>query len=100
MAGLQVEATSRASGHVAIQAPSAAPPSVRAILAPLAAIIVGTFMAILDTTVVNVALPHLGRVFAADLTLLQWVITGYTLAQAGVVPLAGLATRWAPSESI
>ncbi len=89
MAGLEVEATPRANGHAAIQALSAAPPSVRAILAPLAAIIVGTFMAILDTTVVNVALPHLGRVFAADLTLLQWVITGYTLAQAGVVPLAG-----------
>jgi EmrB/QacA subfamily drug resistance transporter len=53
------------------------------------AIVFGTFMAILDTTVVNVALPTLGRVFNADLRLLQWVITGYMLAQAAVIPLAG-----------
>jgi EmrB/QacA subfamily drug resistance transporter len=62
---------------------------IRSIAAPLAAIVVGTFMAILDTTVVNVALPVLGRVFGADLNLLQWVITGYLLAQAAVIPLAG-----------
>jgi EmrB/QacA subfamily drug resistance transporter len=61
----------------------------RAIVAPLAAIVLGTFMAILDNTVVNVALPTLGRVFQADLRLLQWVITGYMLAQAAVIPLAG-----------
>ena len=100
MAGLEGEATPRANGHAAIQALSAAPPTVRAILAPLAAIIVGTFMAILDTTVVNVALPHLGRVFAVDLTLLQWVITGYSLLKPGWSPwLAGSATGWVPSAS-
>ena len=65
------------------------PFSFRAILAPLAAIVLGTFMAILDTTLVNVALPTLGRVFDTDLRVLQWVITGYMLAQAAVIPLAG-----------
>src|SRR5262249_40449870 len=30
-----------------------------------------------------------GRAFGSDLTLLQWVITGYFLAQAAVIPLAG-----------
>jgi EmrB/QacA subfamily drug resistance transporter len=63
--------------------------SIRAILAPVVAIVLGTFMAILDTTVVNVALPTLGRVFAAELGLLQWVITAYMLAQAAVIPLSG-----------
>jgi len=63
--------------------------SIVSILAPLAAIVLGTFMAILDSTVVNVALPTLGRVFQTDLTLLQWIITGYLLANAAVVPLAG-----------
>src|SRR5437762_1550924 len=63
--------------------------STRSIMAPLVAIILGTFMVILDNTVVTVALPQLGRVFATDLTLLQWVITGYFLAQAAVIPLAG-----------
>src|SRR5437016_9662717 len=63
--------------------------SSRAILIPLIAIIMGTFMVILDNTVVNVALPTLGRVLNSDLSLLQWVIAGYMLAQAAVIPLSG-----------
>jgi EmrB/QacA subfamily drug resistance transporter len=61
----------------------------RSIFFPLIAIVLGTFMVILDNTVVNVALPTLGRVFATDLSLLQWVITGYMLSQAAVIPLSG-----------
>src|SRR5919202_5913978 len=61
----------------------------RAIMIPLVAIILGTFMVILDSTVVNVALPTLGRVLNSDLSLLQWVIAGYMLAQAAVIPLSG-----------
>src|SRR4030081_3365816 len=61
----------------------------RSILVPLIAIIMGTFMVILDNTVVNVALPTLGRVLNTDLGLLQWVITAYMLAQAAVIPLSG-----------
>src|SRR6266699_595795 len=64
-------------------------PSTRAIMIPLIAIILGTFMVILDNTVVNVALPTLGRVLNSDLSLLQWVIAGYMLAQAAVIPLSG-----------
>lgn len=62
--------------------PPAAPPqspsdaTVRSLIAPLAAIVLGAFMAILDTTVVNVALPTLGRIFETNLQVLQWVITG------------------------
>src|SRR5438874_1252686 len=62
----------------------AAPFSIRTIALPLAAIVLGTFMAILDNTVVNVALPTLERFFKADLHQIQWVITGYMLAQAAV----------------
>src|SRR5215471_9809569 len=61
----------------------------RSVLVPMIAIILGTFMVILDNTVVNVALPTLGRVLDTDLGLLQWVITGYMLAQAAVIPLSG-----------
>src|ERR687885_2088212 len=61
----------------------------RAIMIPLVAIVLGTFMVILDSTVVNVALPTLGRVFQTDLRVLQWVITAYMLAQAAVIPLSG-----------
>jgi EmrB/QacA subfamily drug resistance transporter len=63
--------------------------STRALFVQLVAIIIGTFMVILDNTVVNVALTTLGHVFATDLTLLQWVVSGYLLAQAAVIPLAG-----------
>jgi len=61
----------------------------RGIVTPLLAIVLGAFMAILDTTVVNVALPTFGRVFQADLRQLQWIITGYMLAHAAVIPLSG-----------
>lgn len=56
---------------------------------PLAAIIMGLFMAILDNTVVNVALSKLEIVFKTDLHVIQWVATAYFLAQAAVIPLAG-----------
>jgi len=58
-------------------------------MAPLIAIIMGLFMVILDNTVVNVALPTLVKDFSTDLHSLQWVLTGYMLAQAAVIPLAG-----------
>src|ERR671939_197107 len=63
--------------------------STRSVLVPLIAIVLGSFMVILDNTVVNVALPTLGRVLGAELGLLQWVISAYMLAQAAVIPLSG-----------
>src|SRR5579864_2184912 len=67
-----------------------APPfRMRAILAPLVAIIIGVFMVILDGTAVNVALPSLVRELHSGLPTIQWTVTGYALAQAAVIPLAG-----------
>jgi EmrB/QacA subfamily drug resistance transporter len=63
--------------------------SIKSILAPLIAIIVGLFMVILDGTAVNVALPGLGQQFESTLSVVQWTVTGYALAQAAVIPLAG-----------
>ena len=54
-------------------------------------IVAGTVMAILDTTIVNVALETLGRDFRTDLSTIQWVITGYLLAMGSVIPLTGWA---------
>ncbi len=54
----------------------------------------GLFMAVLDNTIVNVALPQMVTAFRTDLNATQWVITAYFLAQAAVIPAAGyLATR-------
>src|SRR4051794_24595839 len=48
-------------------------------------------MSILDTTVVNVALNTLATDFNTQLATIQWVVTGYTLALATVIPLTGWA---------
>jgi len=49
----------------------------------------GLFMAILDNTIVNVALPQMLKAFHTDLATIEWVITGYFLAQAAVIPITG-----------
>jgi EmrB/QacA subfamily drug resistance transporter len=54
-------------------------------------VILGAIMSILDTTVVNVAIDHLAVAFRSSLTTIQWVITGYTLALAAVIPVTGWA---------
>jgi EmrB/QacA subfamily drug resistance transporter len=52
-------------------------------------VIVGMFMSILDTTIVNVALDSLSRDLNSPLSTVQWVSTGYLLSLAMVIPLAG-----------
>jgi EmrB/QacA subfamily drug resistance transporter len=52
-------------------------------------VLLGAVMSILDTTVVNVAIAHLAIAFRTSLTTIQWVVTGYTLALATVIPLSG-----------
>src|SRR5689334_18513346 len=54
-------------------------------------VLLGAIMSILDTTVVNVAIDHLAVAFHSSLTTIQWVITGYTLALAAVIPVSGWA---------
>jgi EmrB/QacA subfamily drug resistance transporter len=66
--------------------------SIRSIIAPLLAVIVGMIMVILDSTIVNVALPGLVTTFKSSLSTMQWTITGYTLALSAVIPLAGWMT--------
>ncbi|MGH8868766.1 MAG: MFS transporter [Actinomycetes bacterium] len=55
----------------------------------LFATILGTGMVFLDGTVVNVALPSLGRDLDAGLSGLQWVINAYTLTLAALILLGG-----------
>src|SRR5215831_16314736 len=52
-------------------------------------------MSILNQTVINVALPTLETDFGVSLTDIQWVVTGYSLGLAAVIPLTGwLADRY------
>jgi EmrB/QacA subfamily drug resistance transporter len=58
-----------------------------------AVVIVGSIMSILDTTIVNVALETLARDLHATIAQIQWVVTGYMLSLAAVIPIAGWAAR-------
>jgi EmrB/QacA subfamily drug resistance transporter len=55
----------------------------------LAATVLGSAMVMLDGTVVNVALPTIGRHLHASLGGLQWTVTAYTLTLAGLILLGG-----------
>ena len=65
----------------------------REILGLAAVVILGTIMTVLDLTVVNVAIPTLGSDLGASIPAIQWVLTGYMLAFATVIPLTGWAAE-------
>ena len=48
-----------------------------------------TFIVILDTTIINVAIPHIAGAFAASTSEGTWAITSYAVAEAFTVPLSG-----------
>lgn len=56
----------------------------------LAATIIGSGMAMLDNTVVNVALARIGTQFDAAFTALQWIVNAYTLTLASLILLGGV----------
>lgn len=56
-------------------------------------VIIGSMMSILDTTIVNVALATLAHDFHSTISQIQWVVTGYMLALAAVIPITGWAAR-------
>jgi MFS family permease len=56
-------------------------------------VVIGSIMSILDTTIVNVALDRLGKELHTTLADIQWVITGYMLSLAAVIPITGWAAR-------
>ncbi len=53
------------------------------------AVMLGTFMEVLDTTVVNVSLPHIAGSLSATIDEATWVITSYLVANAMILPITG-----------
>ncbi|MGW6374649.1 MFS transporter [Rhodococcus sp. NPDC055112] len=53
------------------------------------ATVLGSALAMLDATVVNIALPRIGEDLDTDVAGLQWVLSGYTLTLASLILLAG-----------
>src|SRR3989440_4920608 len=53
------------------------------------AVMLGTFMEVLDTTVVNVSLPHIAGSLGATVDEATWVLTSYLVANAIILPMTG-----------
>src|SRR5256712_2590315 len=53
------------------------------------AVMFATFMEVLDTTVVNVSLPHIAGSLSATIDEATWVLTSYLVANAIILPLTG-----------
>jgi EmrB/QacA subfamily drug resistance transporter len=75
------------------QAPTGQAPAAegltREILVLATVVVLGSVMTILDATIVNVALPTLGRDLRTSISVIQWVPTIYLLSFASVIPLTG-----------
>jgi DHA2 family multidrug resistance protein len=71
--------------------PDGAPPEARQINPWFVAFAVmfGTFMEVLDTTVVNVALPHIAGSMSATVEEATWSLTSYLVANAIILPMTG-----------
>ena len=68
--------------------PQATPPGVNPWLVSLS-VMLGTFMVVLDTTVVNVSLPHIAGSLSASIEESTWALTSYLAANAVILPITG-----------
>src|SRR5262245_64877818 len=58
-------------------------------------VMLGTIMAVLDTSIVNVALADMSGTLGATIEQITWVVTGYMLSNVLVMPIIGmLSTRF------
>jgi MFS transporter, DHA2 family, multidrug resistance protein len=57
------------------------------------AVMLGTFMEVLDTTIVNVSLPHIAGSLSAGVDESTWVLTSYLVSNAIVLPASGWLAR-------
>src|SRR6202022_1497291 len=57
------------------------------------AVMSSTFMEVLDTTVVNVSLPHIAGNLSASIDEATWTLTSYLVANAIILPMTGWLAR-------
>jgi EmrB/QacA subfamily drug resistance transporter len=66
-------------------------------LVPLLVLIVGTFVSVLDVSIINVAIPDIQNEFGTSTENIQWITTAYSLTLGVLVPASGwLADRFGP----
>ena len=57
------------------------------------AVMLGTTLEVLDTSIVNVALPHMQGSFSASVDEIAWVLTSYLVANGIMIPMTGGSRR-------
>ena len=58
---------------------------------PIMVALIGGFMSILDSSIVNVAIPTMMQVYNTTANHIEWIVTGYMLALGVVIPFTGWA---------
>ncbi len=58
------------------------------------AVMLGTFMEVLDTTVVNVSLPHIAGSLSVSVDEATWVLTSYLVSNAIILPMTGWLSNY------
>ena len=93
-----------AESVASVNAPPEATPNVRFATPAgrwvIAAAVLGSGVAFLDSTVVNAALPAIGKDFHADLADLQWVLTGYLLTLGSLLVSADRSATGSGAEDV
>ncbi|MDD2421825.1 MAG: DHA2 family efflux MFS transporter permease subunit [Heliobacteriaceae bacterium] len=59
----------------------------RGILVTTLVVVIGSFMAVLDSSILNVALPKLMVLFGVDTKQIEWLLTAYMLVSGSVIPI-------------
>src|SRR3954464_14135527 len=75
-----------------MSSPSQARPDINPWLIAVA-VMSSTFMEVLDTTVVNVSLPHIAGNLSASIDEATWTLTSYLVANAIILPMTGWLAR-------
>jgi MFS transporter, DHA2 family, multidrug resistance protein len=57
-------------------------------------VMTGTIMSAIDTSIVNVALPHMRGTLGASVEEITWVSTGYILSNVIIMPIVALLSSW------
>ena len=68
--------------------PSARPTKIHKWLIAIA-VMLGTMLEVLDTSIINVSLPHMQGSFSASVDEITWVLTSYLLANGIMIPMTG-----------
>ncbi|MGN6755604.1 MAG: MFS transporter [Thermomicrobiales bacterium] len=82
-------AGSRDSGTTALPHTTPSHPAAAATMPAIIVVALGTMLAPLNSTMIAVALPWIGRDFGASVATTSWLVIAYLVAMAGIQPAAG-----------